>query len=130
MYTIFLADDEPAALEYMAAIIEKKCPDYKIIGTAEDGEDALEKVRKLRPDVLVFDICMPVLDGLALSAKIREEGLEVLMIVVSGYSEFDYARTALQNGCIDYLLKPVIPKDVQKIFGKVTCELDKRIWKG
>lgn len=126
MYTVFLADDEPTALEYMEAIIEKKCPDYRIIGTAGDGWEALEKVRELKPDVLIFDICMPVMDGLELSARMREEGSEVLMIVVSGYSEFDYARTALQNGCMDYLLKPIVPKDAQKIFGKVTRELEKR----
>lgn len=126
MYTILLADDEPAALEYMAEIIEKKCPDYRIIGTAGDGEEAMEKVRRLEPDVLVFDICMPVRDGLSLSSDIKEEGLPVLMIVVSGYSEFEYARTALQNGCMDYLLKPVVPRDAEKIFQKAARELDKR----
>lgn len=126
MYTILLADDEPAALEYMAEIIEKKCPDYRIVGMAGDGQEAMEKVRKLKPDVLVFDICMPVMDGLALSSEVRKEGLQVVMIVVSGYSEFDYARTALQNGCMDYLLKPVVPRDAEKIFEQVTRELDGR----
>ncbi len=124
MYTIFLADDEPVALEYMAEILKKKCPDYRIAGMASDGREALKKVKELKPDVLIFDICMPVMDGLELSAEIRKEGLPVIMIVVSGYSEFDYAKAAMQNGCMDYLLKPVVPRDVEKIFEKITQKLN------
>lgn len=126
MYTILLADDEPAALEYLTAVIGKKCPEYKLIGTACDGKEALEKVVELKPDVLIFDIQMPVMDGLELSAKIREEGISMVMIVASGYSEFEYARAAMKNGCMDYLLKPVVPRDVEKLFEKVTRQLEEQ----
>lgn len=129
MYSVMIVDDEPAAISYMRTIIQKKCPGYNIIATANDGREALEKVRNLKPDVLVFDIRMPKVDGLAMSAKIKEWNLPIIMVVVSGYSEFEYARKALQNGAVDYLLKPVVPDDVKKLFDKIAQDLEMEFYK-
>ncbi len=124
MYTVILVDDEPAAIHYIAAIIEKKCRNFKIIATANDGYEALKLVRKLKPDVLVFDICMPVVDGIIMSAKVKELNLPVIMVVISGHSEFEYAQMALKNGAVDYLLKPVVPKEAQITFQRIENRLE------
>ena len=128
MYSVMLVDDEPAAIQYLTAIIRKKCPKYEVIATANDGEEALEKVKELQPDVLLFDIRMPVVDGLAMSSAIKKLGLPVIMIVVSGYSEFEYARRAMSNGAVDYLLKPAAPREVQSLFARLSKMLAKRYY--
>lgn len=128
MYSVMLVDDEPAAIRYLTAIIEKKCPQYEVVATANDGREALEKVKTLQPDVLLFDIRMPVVDGLAMSSAIKRMGLPVIMIVVSGYSEFEYARRAMGNGAVDYLLKPAAPREVQSLFARLSKTLAKRYY--
>ncbi len=128
MYTVMLVDDEPAALNYMLMIIQKKCPEFQVIAMANDGKEALKMVGELEPDVLVFDIRMPIVDGLAMSYKIKELGLSVIMVVVSGYSQFDYARTAMQNGAVDYLLKPVVPDDAKRLFDKLKIKVEKKYY--
>lgn len=124
MYTVMIVDDEPAAIHYIAAIIQKKCRNFKIIATANDGSEALSIVKELKPDVLVFDICMPVVDGIAMSAQIKELNLPTIMIVISGHSEFEYAKKVLKNGAVDYLLKPVVPQEAKKAFDQIENYLE------
>lgn len=128
MYSVMIVDDEPAAIQYLTAIIEKKCPQYQIIATANDGAMALEKIREFQPDVLFYDIRMPVVDGLSMSASIKKLELPVIMIVVSGYSEFEYARQAMENGSVNYLLKPVAPREVEVLLETISKMLAKRFY--
>lgn len=119
MYSVVVVDDEPAAREYIKQIITKHCLEFCVIAEASDGNEALELTKEHQPDVLVFDIRMPGLDGLELVAKVIEEDKPPIMVAVSGYSKFEYARKAMQGGVIDYLLKPVLPKDVSDLFNRI-----------
>lgn len=124
MYSVMIVDDEPAAIHYLTAIIEKKCKNFHVIGTANDGGEALTKIKELEPDVLLFDICMPVVDGVLLSAKIKEWNRPVIMIAISGHSEFEYARETLKNGAMDYLLKPIVPTEAKSVFDTIEKRLE------
>lgn len=126
MYKVMIVDDEPAAITYLSTIIEKKCEDFAVSDTAMDGQEALEKMGKNCPDVLFLDIQMPMLNGLEMIQKMKELNLSPFMVIVSGHSQFDYAITAIKNGVVDYLLKPAIPSEVEKLFEKLKKRLKEK----
>lgn len=119
MYRVIVVDDEPAALVLLCSIIKKKCPDYQVVATAENGREGLEKVDELLPDLVISDVSMPIMNGIQLVSAIKEKHPEMLSLIVSGYSEFEYARAALQSGVCDYILKPVIPSEMKKTLDRI-----------
>ena len=93
MLKVLLVDDEPLAIEGMKNIIKWEKIGYKICGVAEDGEEAISIIRKTKPDVVVTDIRMPVLDGLELISLVKKRiDSNIKFIILSGYSEFEYAK--------------------------------------
>ena len=107
MFDVFLVDDEPAALEYIKQIIDKKCTQFQVVGTARSGEKALELLKEVHADILITDIKMAGISGLDLIEKLRSINLQMQILIISGYSDFAYAKQALQNKVNDYILKPV-----------------------
>lgn len=89
-------------------------PNFECVGEAADGEEALEQVERWLPDLLITDIKMPVVGGLDLTARIRMIDPALRIVIVSGYSEFEYARKAIELGVDEYILKPI---DLQKFRG-------------
>lgn len=124
MYHVIIVDDEPVALKHIRTIIELKCSGFKVVDTAENGKDALEKIEKLRPDVVVTDVRMPVMDGITLAKKVREKYPETLMLIISGYQDFTYVREALRSGVCDYILKPIKPSAFQESMRVLQGRLD------
>jgi len=105
---VLIVEDEPAAARYLKSLVEDH-GDFVVVALAGNGEEALGLVRELRPDLVVTDVRMPVLDGLGLARRLREEFPGLPLVIVSGHQEFEYARQAVALGVIDYLLKPVDP---------------------
>ncbi|WP_070042718.1 response regulator transcription factor [Robinsoniella peoriensis] len=124
MYQVFIAEDEPAALEHICMIIQNKCPNFQVVGTAEEGKSALEQLEYLRPDVLITDVKMPVMDGIFLIKRVKEKYPDILSVIISGYQEFDYAQSALHYGVCDYILKPVKPSTLQESMYMIQGRLD------
>lgn len=129
MYQVMLADDEPTALNLLQMIIEKKCEGFQVAGIAYNGQEALEKMKSLHPDVLITDIQMPVMNGLDLIGKAKEEDSDLVSIVISGYQEFEYAKTAMRYGVTDYILKPIVPSELCALLEKVKNRLDIRYYR-
>lgn len=129
MYQMMLADDEPTALNLLQTIIEKKCDGFQVVGIAYNGQEALEKMKSLHPDVLITDIQMPVMNGLDLIGKAKEEDSDLVSIVISGYQEFEYAKTAMRYGVTDYILKPIVPSELCALLEKVKNRLDIRYYR-
>lgn len=115
MYKVMIVDDEPASLNHIDSIIRKKCSGYEVIATAENGKEALDLFRDLEPDLLITDIKMPVMDGIELVSNVRKLYPDVISVIVSGYQDFEYAKSAMQSGVCDYLLKPLKPSDLQQL---------------
>ncbi len=128
MYKILLAEDEPPARRYVKNIIETKCQEFIVIDEAEDGQEALEKAILLKPDVVITDIKMPIMDGIELIKQIRKQLPDILCIIISGYGDFEYAKSAIQSGVIDYLLKPVKPLQLQELLHIIKEKLDKQYY--
>lgn len=125
-YRVFLCEDEPLLLLSLQRKIEKSGQNFEVVGTAQNGREALTLLSEIQSDVLITDIRMPVMDGMELLKSITEMNFGVLCMLLSGHSEFEYARSALRMGAIDYLLKPVSQTELDQALAKIKIQLDKR----
>lgn len=106
MIQLLIADDEYLSRHAFSIILEKNFPEINIAGEAETGMDALEKTRILRPDIVIMDIRMPGINGLAAAEQILSELPSTIIIIISAYDDFDYLQKALELGAKAYFLKP------------------------
>lgn len=106
-WTVLIADDEPKIRRGLTQLLAGYPQEFVVVGEAGDGEQALELLGTVEADLLLVDIRMPFVDGLALIRRLTETGADRRVVVISGHDEFDYARQAMSLGVFDYLLKPV-----------------------
>lgn len=121
-YTIVVAEDEELLLNNLISKIEKTDEDFQVVGKAQTGSQAYDLVEQYTPDVVITDIRMPVMDGIALLTKVREQFPLTKFIITSGYSDFEYARSAIALQVSDYLLKPVDPEELERVLLKIKKE--------
>lgn len=126
MLSMLIVDDEYLVRLGVRSTVEWNSYGIEIVDEASDGEMGLEYAKKYKPDIILTDIRMPYMDGLEFMEKVRQNGLESSIIVLSGYDEFDYVRTAMDNGACAYLLKPIdnqqLIDTVQKVSRKIKEE--------
>jgi len=103
---VLIAEDEPLAAKQLE-ILTEQMRNYKVIDIAENGEEAIEKVREHMPDVLITDIRMPGYNGIEVLKCVKKINPHIYTIVVSGYADFTYAKGAIHHDAFEYLLKPV-----------------------
>lgn len=107
MIKVFLVEDEIVIRNGIKNNIPWESEGFQFVGEASDGELAYPLIKKEKPDILITDIRMPFMDGLELSRIVKKEFPQMKIIILSGYNEFDYAKTAISIGVTDYLLKPI-----------------------
>lgn len=122
MYRVYLADDEMWVVVGLKKRIEKSNLPFCVIGEANNGVVALEEITEKKPDVVFTDIRMPGYSGLELLEHLAKRKLDTKVIFVSGYSEFEYAQSAIRNGAYDYLLKPVDQEKLQEVLQRIIDE--------
>ena len=128
MYKVLLADDEPMALEMLKYVLDWNEMGFAICGSCSNGKEVLEAIDTYKPDVVITDIRMPVMDGLDMIRYVREHGKEAtIFIVVSGYGEFEYAKKAMQYAVKYYLQKPIFEEEIYEIIIEVKEQLDQRL---
>lgn len=106
MIKIMIVDDMPLYREYLRNFIDWNAYGFEVCCEARDGREALELYDNFQPDIVLTDIVMPYMDGLELSEKLRDENPDVSIILITGNSEFEYARKAVKLGVCDYIVKP------------------------
>lgn len=106
MKKVVLVDDEQVILTGLMRVIPWEEYGCRVVGTAADGREGIELIRRLRPDILFTDIRMPNMDGLAMVAALKSEFPALKIAVLTAYREFEYARQAITLGVSRYLLKP------------------------
>ena len=109
---IFLAEDEAAILRFVSNILSRMDDVCELVGTAQNGLDALEEIGRLQPEIVVTDIVMPMMDGLELMKRTSALCPNVKFIVLTGHERFDFAQRAIELQAVNYLLKPI---DVEKL---------------
>lgn len=119
-----IVEDELRIREGIARLLPKLNGDYIVAGEAENGAEGLALIRREQPDVVITDVRMPVMNGLEMLKTLQEEHRQAKAIVLSAYSEFEYARTAIHFGVTEYLLKPVNPTEFREAVERVKTELE------
>lgn len=126
MYTLLIADDEPLERKALRKILSENIPEISRIEDSHDGQSALEKARRILPDLIILDIKMPRLNGLEAARKIKIFHPTCRIILLSGYTYFNYAKEAVNIGVDDFLVKPVPDEDLIDSVRNLTESLEKQ----
>ncbi|HBU82875.1 MAG TPA: two-component system response regulator [Paenibacillus sp.] len=124
MYNIMIVEDSKPILRNIKMLLDKLNFPIHVAVTATNGKEALAVLQKETIDLLLTDIRMPKMDGLSLIEQAKLAQPELKVILISGYSDFEYTRKALNLQVFDYLLKPVEPEALEEVMGRVIKELD------
>jgi len=120
---IVIVEDEIRIREGIAKLIKKLGADYEVLGEASDGEEGIALCLEKTPDLIITDIRMPKMDGIEMLSQLNEKGVKSKAIVVSAYSEFEYARGAMKLGVTEYLLKPISLMDFSTALNNVRLQI-------
>ncbi len=107
----------------MADFIQWEKYGISLAGTAWNGVEGYEEIQNQMPDIVITDIKMPVMNGIELIRKTREDFPDIVFIVLSGYGEYEYTSRAMELGVRHYILKPCDEAKIVEVIGKVTEEL-------
>ncbi|WP_312644300.1 response regulator [Hydrogenoanaerobacterium sp.] len=124
MYSLMLVDDE---YDVRKAILETICWNelgFEVVGEAENGREALDVAQRLNPDVIITDIKMPFMDGIEFVKVLREENPITKIVFLTGFNDFEYAKTAIQFNVMEYLLKPISADNLSKTLTSIRKKLD------
>ena len=119
METVFIADDEANIREGLKFIIDWEELGFTICGEAGNGEDALRDILRLQPSLVLIDMRMPKLYGLEVIEQAKAQGYNGIFVILSGYSDFKYAQTAMKFGVKYYLTKPMDEEELEKVVVEV-----------
>lgn len=122
---IIIVEDEMRIKEGLAKLIKKFYPDYEVVAMASNGQEGLECIREHMPDLIFTDIRMPVMDGLDMLEYAREEGSTAKAVILSAYTEFQYAQKAMRLNVVDYLVKPIVIGEFMRVMKRVEEEVKK-----
>ncbi|KOY13405.1 response regulator transcription factor [Paenibacillus xylanivorans] len=121
---VLIVDDEFLVRQGIKHHMNWEAEGFQIVGEASNGEEGLEQVQSLQPDIVITDIVMPVMDGETFVRTLKASHPQIEVIVLSSFSEFEYVRSTLQNGAADYILKPKLDTNellqvLQRTAGKI-----------
>ena len=126
MLRILLVDDEPLVLIGLQGMLEWEKLGYTVCGTARNGKLALELIEREKPDIVIADVKMPVMDGLTLARTCRERNALPAFIMLTSFEEFDYIKQAMGAGVVDYLVKlDLDPENLQTALAKAAEKVKK-----
>ncbi|MBY0146983.1 response regulator [Neobacillus niacini] len=127
MYKVILVDDEIYVRKGLRSLIDWQECGFEVVEEASNGQQALTVIRDVKPDLVVIDIRMPILDGLGLIKIVsQEEEIQPKFIIISGYSDFKYAQTALKYGVHDFILKPIDKDEMEQTLTVLSKSLNKQ----
>lgn len=124
MLKIVVVEDEYTIRNGLCQLIPRLKKSFCIVGSAENGYEGMQLIRRLNPDVAICDIRMKKTNGLDMIEELRSTNTKCRFIILSGYSEFTYAQTAIHLGVYGYLLKPVIPEELTELLCRAEEELE------
>ncbi len=122
---VLIVEDEVRIREGIGKLLSRSGGRYEVIKEAGNGAEGLEAILELKPDIVITDIRMPDMDGLEMLDRMVKAGIHTKAIVLSAYSEFEYARTAMKLGVTEYLLKPIAYNEFMQSLENVTFQIEK-----
>ncbi len=127
LYKLLIVDDEEEVRQGVIQKIQWDKFNFEIIGEAQNGREAIDIIEDNIPDVIITDISMPLMNGLELSEYIQLNFSTVKTIILTGFEDFNFAQQAIKFGVEDYILKPVLPKDIDVLMERLKSKLDQEI---
>ena len=124
MYTRLIVDDEEIEREGMAQFIPWDSYEIKVVSTARNGAEGLEKIAKFRPDLAIVDIKMPVMNGIEMIRQAKEQYPDMTFVVLSGYGDYEFTSQAMELGVRHYILKPCDESKMIPVLNKAFAELE------
>ena len=124
MHTLLIVDDEEIEREGMAQFIPWDTYEMKVVGTARNGAEGLEKIAKYKPDLAIVDIKMPVMNGIEMIRKAKEQYPDMTFVVLSGYGDYEFTSQAMELGVRHYILKPCDEGKIIPVLDKAIAELE------
>lgn len=124
MYKVIVVEDENMVRKGIILTIDWSALNCVIVGDAANGEEGAELVKRLKPDIVVTDVKMPRMDGVEMIDCLRKAGCEARFIILTAYSDFKYAQSALRLGVSDYLLKPMKDGELEAAVRNVQAQLE------
>lgn len=123
MLKLIIADDERIIRETISTIINWKEYDIEVVGLCKNGMETYDMIMDETPDIVLTDIRMPGMDGLELIRRLKEKKVDSHFAILSGYSDFEYARTAIRLGVQNYFVKPLEPEEIHQYLYELSREL-------
>lgn len=124
LYKLLIVDDEEEVRQGVIQKIQWDKFNFEIIGEAQNGMEAMDIIEDNIPDIIITDISMPLMNGLELSEYIQLNLPTVKTIILTGFEDFNFAQQAIKFGVEDYILKPVLPKDLNELMERLKSKLD------
>ena len=125
---VLLVDDEPFIRKGLTALIDWEAEGYYVAGEASNGNSAIQLLKQNDYDLIICDIKMPEMDGIELITYVRSNKLSTAkFVILSGFYDFHYAKTAIQCGCCDYILKPIQREELLATIRKIKDEYQKEV---
>lgn len=129
MFKVIVAEDELPLLRGLACLIERLDSRFEVVFKAKNGKEALEYLTQQDADILFTDINMPVLNGLQLIEQAQQVNPHLMTVIISGYSDFEYARQAMRFGTKNYLLKPIDRNELQSALQDLAEKASQDVYK-
>jgi YesN/AraC family two-component response regulator len=124
VYKFLAVDDEEIVCRGFRKKIAWEEAGFEYLEPCKNGREAMVRIALEHPDVVMTDICMPLVNGLELANYIADQFPEIIVFILSGYDEFEYARAALRSRVVEYLLKPITSKELYEVIKKLKYRLD------
>jgi YesN/AraC family two-component response regulator len=121
-----IIDDEMSARKLLQASIDWETLDMEVVGEAASGIEAINIIDELRPDIVFVDISMPFMNGIEFSQLATERYPDLMIIILTGFDDFEYARQCIRLQVVEYMLKPIVRQEVTEVLTKIKEKLDKR----
>lgn len=109
---VVLADDQVLFVESLKNVLKTRAKDIDVVGIAHNGAEAVDLVRETSPDLVLMDVRMPTMDGVAATRAIRKENDRTLIVMLTTFDDDDYVHRALEYGAVGYLLKDIPPSEL------------------
>lgn len=126
MWKVMIVDDEMPVRKLLQASIDWESLGLEVVAEAASGIEAINIIDDVNPDIVFVDICMPFMNGLEFTEMATSRYPDLFVIVLTGFDDFEYARQCVRLPVVEYMLKPIVKTEVEKVLKRLVDELDKR----
>ena len=120
MLSVLVVEDEAPIRDWVAYTVNNICNDFKVVATASNGKEGYKLAKELKPQVIISDIKMPIMNGIELTKQIKKIIEDTYVIFLTNHEEFSYAKEAISSGVYEYLIKSDIrPKELHEVLTRI-----------